>query len=375
MVMRPVAFVFFFLLNTLFLKAQKGYNIYVTATPTVTFGTTFTNGSRQYISPDNQTGVNTIYPLYSVLDGYPNPKRSVIQNLARKFTWGVLIEKNTSENNSINAGFEIGARGYKMKSERSVSSLISYRNLAVPIYFSHYKWLGQFWTLKFNYGGSLNYSFSIPESTNIVEIKRYPIFYPLLGGGTEMAYMGKEGRLSFEAAYYQGWQNILNHTYIGVDNRSGQRVYATGSHLRLTLKYNFKRLREKEKKPAAPGEAPEEIPGYFFDGRLLKAPQKFDVKNETIRLCFRDDRTVDGDSVVVLWNDKVVASGLALKKKPECIDLRLDTGNNVLVVHAINEGRIKPNTYQIKILDGKEEKVFSMKSDMQQSATAIFRRE
>ncbi len=338
--------------------------------PTVTFGTRFIDGSTQFTSPDNKTGKNTIYPLYSVLDGFPNPELSFFQNFARKFTWGVLLESYLNEKHSFNIGLEVGARGYKLNSERSVSSLISYRNLSVPMYFSRYKWLGSFWTLKFNYGGHLNYSYSIPKSNKVVDIKKSPELYPTLGGGIEMAYMGKEGKLSFEVAYYHGWRNIIDHVYIGVDNRYGERITATGSHLRLSLKYNFKRLgRNKKSKTVSITKPPIEIPpSNPYLSRTLKEPELLEVKSQEVQFCFLDDQTVDGDSVQVMWNDSLVQVAIGLDKTPYCISLKLQAGKNTLVVHAINEGKIRPNTYAIQIMDGSETQEVRMKSDLTTSA-------
>lgn len=353
------------------LFAQQKFNFYVTMSPTVTFGTRFIDGSTQFTSPDNKTGKNTLYPLYSVLDGYPNPGMSFTQNIARKFTWGLLAEAYLNERSSFNMGFEIGARGYKLNSERSVSSLISFRNLSVPLYFSRYRWLGTYWTLKLNYGGHLNYSYSIPQSNKVVNITRSPEFYPTLGGGVEMAYMGKEGKLSFEVAYYHGWRNIIDHVYIGVDNRFGERITATGSHLRLSLKYNFKRLGRSRKKnkpltnitlPVVPDQA------ALYLSRNLKTPELVELRSQKVSFCFLDDQTVDGDSIQIVWNDSLINHAIGLDKEPFCIELELSSGKNTLIVHAINEGKIKPNTYEIRILDGDEIIPIRMKSDMANSA-------
>lgn len=364
------AFILFFLVSHGSLFAQQKFNVYLTMSPTVTFGTRFIDGSTQFTSPDNKTGKNTIYPLYSVLDGYPNPGMTFSQNFARKFTWGILAEAYLNEKHSFNLGFEIGARGYKLNSERSVSSLISFRNLSMPMYFSRYRWLGTFWTLKFNYGGHLNYSYSIPQSNKVVNITRSPEFYPTLGGGLEMAYMGKAGKLSFEVAYYHGWRNIIDHVYIGVDNRFGERITATGSHLRLSLKYNFKRLGRTRKKrdltditmPSPP------VDPNIYLSRNLKTAEVVEVRSEKVSFCFLDDQTVDGDSIQIVWNDSLINYAIGLDKEPYCITLTLGSGKNILVVHAINEGKIKPNTYEIRIQDGEETKPIRMKSDMENSA-------
>jgi hypothetical protein len=364
------ALLLFFLVSHGSLFAQQKFNIYLTMSPTVTFGTRFIDGSTQFTSPDNKTGKNTIYPLYSVLDGYPNPGMKAHQNFARKFTWGILAEAYLNEKHSFNLGFEVGARGYKLNSERSVSSLISYRNLSVPMYFSRYRWLGTYWTLKLNYGGHLNYSYSIPQSNKVVNIARSPEFYPTLGGGLEMAYMGKEGKLSFEVAYYHGWRNIIDHVYIGVDNRFGERITATGSHLRLSLKYNFKRLGKTRKKRDLAAITTPPIPGStgLYVNRDLKTPEVVEVRSEKVSFCFLDDQTVDGDSIQVVWNDSLINHAIGLDKEPYCITLTLGPGSNILIVHAINEGKIKPNTYEIRILDGEAIKPVRMKSDMENSA-------
>ncbi|MBI1221052.1 MAG: hypothetical protein GC180_00480 [Bacteroidetes bacterium] len=348
----------------------KKLNIYMTIAPTITFGTRFVNGSKTFTSPTNKTGKNTIYPLYSVLDGYPNPQMTFWENFARKFSWGVLGEYVISDKSSFNLGLEVGARGYKLHSEQSVSSLISFRNIAMPIYFSRYKWLGSFWTLKFNYGGHLNYAYSIPMHDKVVSINRSPVFYPTVGGGIEMAYMGRQGKISFEVAYYHGWQNVIDQVYIGVDNQYGERITATGSNLRVSLKYNLKKFdgkkrRHKDTGPVTVMAQPVPDP---FTGRKLKTPETMEVSHQNIEICFLDDQTVDGDSIRVMWNDSLIVKGVGLVKTPSCFKVSLKAGPNRLIVHALNEGKIPPNTYEIRITDGDEVKTIQMKSDMANSA-------
>lgn len=363
-------FLFFFLVAFSTGYAQRSFNVYLTMAPTLSTGTRFTDGSREFTSATNKTGKNTLYPLYSVLDGFPNPQLSFKENLARKFTWGILLEKYINEKYSFNLGFEVGSRGYKLNSEASVSSLISYRNFSAPVYFSRYYWLGTFWSLKFNYGGHINYSYSTPKSNKVVKINRSPEQYPTLGGGLEMAYMGKEGKLSFELAYYHGWRNIIDHVYIGVDNLYGERIVTNGSHARICMKYNFKRLgMDKKKKKNRELERVEEtVSSSSLLTRETKEPQVLEVKSRELSICFLDDQTVDGDSIQLMWNDSLIQAPLGLDKTPVCLTVRLDRTRNTLVVHALNEGKIKPNTYEIRVFDGEEPLVVRMKSDLLKSA-------
>lgn len=337
-------------------------------TPTVTFGTNFADGSTRFVSPDNKTGFNTIYPLYSVLDSRPDGDKNPLHALGKKFSYGIIVETYLSEKHSFNTGAEFGSRGYKVISASSISSLISYRNWCFPFYFSRYQWLGTFWTLKYNFGGSLNYAYSNPKSNRVVDINRFGNLYPLLGGGIEMAYMGKEGKLSFELAYYHGWQNVIDHVYIGVDNKYGERIYSTASTLRLVMKYNFKRLggfKRRHKTRAGIIEIPRET---ILSQRALKEPQKLEVDSDSLRFCFLDDQTVDGDSILIMWNDSSVSQAFGLDKHPVCFNLVLKPGVNRLIVHAINEGKIRPNTYEIRVYESDEKHVVRMKSDLQNSA-------
>lgn len=355
-------------------SAQKGYNLYFSMSPTVTFGTQFENGSTQVVSPDNKTGVNTIYPLYSVLDGWPDVERSFMQSLARKFAYGLILEAYLNERHSFNIGAEFGSRGYKVLSASSISSLISYRNWCFPVYFSRYKWLGTFWTLKFNYGGSINYAYSQVKSNKVVDIQSSPKMYPLLGGGLEMAYMGKDGKLSFELAYYHGWENILEHTYIGVDNKLGEGIESTASTLRLVMKYNFQRLSGRTKSSSKSHSLVSIDPLQTLSDRIQKEPEHLEVTQDSLEFCFLDDQTVDGDSILLMWNDSLVGAAISLDKTPACVRLKLKPGSNRLVVHALNEGKIRPNTYEIRVVDGGEQHQIRMKSDLKNSAVLEVRR-
>jgi hypothetical protein len=380
----------FLLFATIFILIQdciaqtntRVFKIHYQWSPTVTFNNRFEGGATSVRSPDNQTGVNTIYPLYSLLDGMPNRKLSFAQNFARKFTWQILLESVLNDKRSLITGFEIGSRGYKVISNSSVSSLISYRNLAVPVILSHSKTISRFWTLKLNYGTLLNYSFSLPKYNRVVSINKNPAFYPLIGGGLEMAYMGKEGRFAFEVAFYKGWQNVIDHVYIGVDNNLGVRITSDGTHLRAGIRYKYRQF-EREKSKRKKVETESVVPVIIevpiitrdtidYSNRNLKTPWPIKINQETLRICFTDDQTVDGDSIVVVFNGAWLTNNMALTKTPQCFDLRLRQDSNVLVIHALNEGRIKPNTFQIDFPNIAALQSVRLKSDMKNSAVIEF---
>jgi len=73
----------------------------------------------------------------------------------------------------------------------------------------------------------------------------------------------------------------------------------------------------------------------------------------TVNISFYDFGTDDGDIIDVYLNNVLVISNLTLTKSKQSFDLQLNTGDNYLIVKALNEGRIPPNTCAINVNSGR----------------------
>lgn len=114
-----------------------------------------------------------------------------------------------------------------------------------------------------------------------------------------------------------------------------------------------------------------------FGKRLKNILKTIEVPaEETFQLDFYDNGEVDGDTITVYYNNKVLISKQRLTEKPISIKVKLDTtiAENELVMYADNLGSIPPNTaLMIATIGGKRHEVY-ITSNEKSSGTIRFRR-
>jgi|GEM_PF-3040608 len=100
--------------------------------------------------------------------------------------------------------------------------------------------------------------------------------------------------------------------------------------------------------------------------REAKRGRELTVRSAKIRISVMDNQRVDGDSITLYYNDRIVFQHLPLKKNPKTfkIDLDLDSEVQVLVLFADNLGEIPPNTAKFIVDDGKETQTVILESDL-----------
>lgn len=98
------------------------------------------------------------------------------------------------------------------------------------------------------------------------------------------------------------------------------------------------------------------------------------VDTGTIRLDFYDNAQIDGDSITVLVNKKVVVSHQRLTMQPITTNVVISLRNPTVEVEMIaeNEGSIPPNTAMLVITAGVDRYQLFMSSTLQKSARVRF---
>ena len=98
------------------------------------------------------------------------------------------------------------------------------------------------------------------------------------------------------------------------------------------------------------------------------------IEQPTFRLDFYDNGEIDGDSISVFYNGKVVLSHRMLTDKPITLTLSLDENvkENVVTMYAENLGTIPPNTALMIVTDGNKRYEVRMESDLGKSGTVVF---
>jgi len=126
-----------------------------------------------------------------------------------------------------------------------------------------------------------------------------------------------------------------------------------------------------EIKKVEPGEIK---PIAGFEKRKSELLKTIQIENETFTVDLYDNGEVDGDSVSVFYNGKLILSHKKLSEKPISLTLDASTGKNVneLTMYAENLGEIPPNTALMVVRDGEKRYEVRISSDYKNSGTIHF---
>lgn len=103
---------------------------------------------------------------------------------------------------------------------------------------------------------------------------------------------------------------------------------------------------------------------------------EIEVASDTLKVDFYDNGEVDGDSISVFYNNKLIAFHQMLSTKAVHFDLVLDSTKeiNELTMFADNLGSIPPNTALMIIDDGKKRYEARLTSNLEKNATVRIKR-
>jgi hypothetical protein len=127
---------------------------------------------------------------------------------------------------------------------------------------------------------------------------------------------------------------------------------------------------------APPVKQPDQIasPKINFEKRSKSLLKTIPMEQETFKVDLYDNGEIDGDSVSVFYNGKLLVSHQRLSDKPISLRLNLDKNNatNELIMYAENLGEIPPNTALMVITDGDHRYEVRIISDTQKNGTIAF---
>jgi hypothetical protein len=116
------------------------------------------------------------------------------------------------------------------------------------------------------------------------------------------------------------------------------------------------------------------IPKVRYEDRRKDIVKTIKISEPTFRLDFYDNGEIDGDSISVFYNGKLVLSHQRLSDKPLSITLPIDKNvdENIVTMYAENLGTIPPNTAVMIVRDGSKVYEVRLESDLKKSASVIF---
>ena len=111
-----------------------------------------------------------------------------------------------------------------------------------------------------------------------------------------------------------------------------------------------------------------------FEQRVNTVLKTIPITNETFTVDFYDNGEIDGDSISVFFNGKLVLSHKMLSYKPITLKLTADPDREVneLVMYAENLGEIPPNTALMVVHDGDNRYEARITSDTEKNGTIRF---
>ncbi len=111
-----------------------------------------------------------------------------------------------------------------------------------------------------------------------------------------------------------------------------------------------------------------------FEIRRKDIVKSIAISQPTFKLDFYDNGEIDGDSITVFYNGKIVLSHQRLSDKPISLTLALDKNvpQNIVTMYADNLGTIPPNTALMVVTDGGKRYEVRMESDTEKSGSVIF---
>ena len=112
-----------------------------------------------------------------------------------------------------------------------------------------------------------------------------------------------------------------------------------------------------------------------MEGREIITKQEISAKDEEIRIQIYDNSIVDGDVISVIWNGEWVMRYYKVVTAPKTLVLKLQKGENTLVMHAENMGRYPPNTAAITVAHSGKTETIILNSTMGSSEALKFVRE
>lgn len=98
------------------------------------------------------------------------------------------------------------------------------------------------------------------------------------------------------------------------------------------------------------------------------------ITQPTFRVDFYDNGEIDGDSITVFYNNKIILSHKMLTANAISLTLSLDDNvkENIITMYADNLGSIPPNTALMIVTDGDKRYEVRIESDTQKSGSVIF---
>jgi hypothetical protein len=126
--------------------------------------------------------------------------------------------------------------------------------------------------------------------------------------------------------------------------------------------------------PEKQSDSPAATSDINFENRNNDLLQTVKIENATVRVDLYDNGVVDGDSISVFYNGKLILSHQRLSEQAITLTLNVNTNHaiNELIMYAENLGEIPPNTALMVVTDGDNRYEVPITSDLKNSGVIRF---
>jgi hypothetical protein len=125
---------------------------------------------------------------------------------------------------------------------------------------------------------------------------------------------------------------------------------------------------------------PRQVENYVINDEYKQrekvVSKEITVDSDSLKVDFYDNGEIDGDSISIFYNDKLIAFNRILSAKAVHFNVALDPTREVneITMFADNLGSIPPNTALMVVTDGKKRYEIPMASNLEKNATLKIKR-
>ncbi|MFN4122695.1 MAG: hypothetical protein ACK4GL_05245 [Flavobacteriales bacterium] len=201
------------------------------------------------------------------------------------------------------------------------------------------------------WGNRLNFSmYSYSQRQNI------PFIRPEIG----LTKIFHQGQMDLGISYEASLSSI-SRFYADLNFQDEQSLFQTrGNFLALTVRFhvevlkNFNPRIQGSRKPAIIREKAkaEQSLEVINEKRKTRERRPFDFKKSRVVLKVWDNSEIDGDTISLIFNNRLLLNEYGLVKKKKKLVVNLEPGENTITVIAHNLGRIPLNTAAVNLRSG-----------------------
>lgn len=210
------------------------------------------------------------------------------------------------------------------------------------------------------------------------EMKLYPVSQVTLTAGVETE-MSRENKNQSTLAAASPKKDISS------PGKEHEKVVTPGTANDMNVANSAKKDKEKVRSNVKSGNKPTDQavtspapsaalpPAAFISSRKKEIINTFHFLGDSVEIVFYDNGTVDGDTITVLVDNRILLARKQLDIKPlrEMISIPAGTDSLELTMYAENLGSLPPNTGLLIIRDGKSRHEIRFAGDLSKSSSVM----